>query len=142
MAAALQSLRLAVAQIIGADGPTGTAGTVQNLCARSTDVVREERSLGEYDSPIVVYACEYAGYGTPESEIKLAASASGAGAPTTVTDLLQRCITILTAVALKAAGIDASPAGEPIWEELDTTEDSVSPAAVIGSVRIPLRVFA
>jgi len=140
---AVQQLREAIATIIKNDGPVGTAGTIQNLCGRSTDVIRDQLSLGEATLPIGTYGIDsYDGYGA-EGEISVAFSAEGAGAPSKVNALLARAEALLTAPALLAAGIDASPIGQPAREPLDQEpEDETKPSLVIGSTRIRLLIFA
>lgn len=136
MSAQVQLMREATATVLVNDA------TYQTLVGRATDKVRDEDSLGEPQYPMTVYACLYAGYGRTGSEISMAVASDGANAAKTVTDLLGRAVAILTAPLLLAAGLDMTPEGEPIWEELDTSPEEVSPTIVTGSVRIPVLVFA
>jgi hypothetical protein len=143
MADTVQLLREAVATVLRSDGPQGTAGTLQNLCGRTTDLVRDESGPAEPTMPMVTYAVDrYQGFGR-EGAISVGAAADGPGAAALVNAILARAEAILTAPALKTAGIDAAPVGQPVREPLEQDPESdEQPALVLGSTQIPLLVFA
>lgn len=123
------AFRTALVAIIEGDGPA--AGTIQALCGRSQDMVRDWDTLAASVLPVITYfhvtVPEVRGSANhQEVLVQLDCWADGAsGGIDTVERLADRLEAILTWTNFNAQGVDAAPLRRVRADDNDVGEDAV-----------------
>lgn len=126
----MQTLRKALGAILNPDGPQSTAGTLMNLMGRSTILAVEWNALelvpGDVGLPLLLVQFlpvtqTGADGDTRRGTVQFTALAEGNNAQAVADNILGRVEQLLTATALLAQGVDASPVG--FWRRLTLPQD-------------------
>lgn len=117
----MNAFRSALVAIIDADGPQATAGTMQNLCGRTSDIARAYDALAGVQLPAVSYfivdAPQTPQNGDHRSVLvqldvwadEASAYGAGSGGLDTAERLAARLQAILTEPAFRGQSVDAAP---------------------------------
>lgn len=126
------ALRTALVAIVEADGPQGTAGTMQNLCARVADLIRAAGSVNEAALPLVTYVLVDVSQGAGSNDqravlAQLDCWADGAvGGLAKAEQLADRLELILVEPNFRARGVDVAPVEVRRRDANETEEDLVA----------------
>lgn len=124
------ALRTAIVAIVEADGPQGTVGTLQNLCARTSDLIRLAGAVNEAKLPLITYLLidVAQGAGSNDQRVVLAqldcwadAATGGLGKAEQLADRLEA---ILIEPKIRAQSVDAAPV-EVRRRDANETEDDL-----------------
>lgn len=111
----MNALRTALVAIVEADGPQGTAGTMQNLCGRASDLIRAWEPLEDVVLPLITYLEVDTGQrgGSGDQRVVLLQldtwTDEATGGIDKAEQMADRLEAILTEPNFRAQGVDAAP---------------------------------